>query len=192
MTQENLAAGSLPTPAFLRLFDDDHVSDNNLAFSRPPAPGQCITILRPESDDVTDCNLALNHPPAPCQCICTLLPENAELSDGNLALSHPPAPCQCICTLRPESDDVSDANLNAALPQPPSFCVRRGKDELSVQFDDLDLSAPPPGFHTQSCSCGLGCRAPVADKSEFSDSDLTLSAPIPGGPKPCYSACGVW
>jgi hypothetical protein len=138
MTQENLAAGSLPTPAFLRLFDDDHVSDNNLAFSRPPAPGQCITILRPESDD------------------------------------------------------VSDANLNAALPQPPSFCVRRGKDELSVQFDDLDLSAPPPGFHTQSCSCGLGCRAPVADKSEFSDSDLTLSAPIPGGPKPCYSACGVW
>jgi len=138
MTQENLAAGSLPTPAFLRLFDDDHVSDNNLAFSRPPAPGQCITILRPESDDVTDCNLALNHPPAPCQCICTLLPENAELSDSNLAL------------------------------------------------------APPPGFHTQSCSCGLGCRAPVADKSEFSDNDLTLSAPIPGGPKPCYSACGVW
>ncbi|MDG4717984.1 hypothetical protein [Thalassospira aquimaris] len=168
MTQENRAVGSLPTPAFLRLFDDDHVSDNNLALNHPPAPGQCITTLQPESADISDSNLALSHPPAPCQCITTLQPENADVSDSNLALSHPPAPCQCICTLLPENADRDDSIDLSTSPYPvgPSLCFRPGKDELSVQFDDLDLSAPPPGFHTQSCACGLGCVSPVTQKSE--------------------------
>ena len=60
------------------------------------------------------------------------------------------------------------------------------------QLDDLDLSAPPPGFHTQGCSCGLACVPQIDNEQEFADTDLSLGAPLPGGPKPCYSACGVW